>query len=171
MPVEIVITSTDSDKTSVLAYRLIKESQTEPLFTEHSNQCLKLYWRLKYHDGLVQNWRDLGAVSKLRWCLSCTGIHIIKVRWSWDHLIFIMGILYLERQSLYWNSPYHWCLRSSFTYHMNPSRNYQIANQHTTEAETNKIKLTGVFPHIPCCPSSMIINNKNNCCGGGLLHC
>ena len=31
------------------------------------------------------------------------GIPVIKMRWSYNHLVFIMGSLYLERQSLYWN--------------------------------------------------------------------
>ena len=45
----------------------------------------------------------LGAVSTYRYRLTSIGIPIIKIRRSHDRLIFIMGILYKERRSLYWN--------------------------------------------------------------------
>ena len=48
-------------------------------------------------------WYIQWVATILRCHPASRGIPMIKIRWSKDHLIFIMGILHLEKWSLYWN--------------------------------------------------------------------
>ena len=77
-----------------------------------------IFYAIPCMYGLTR--RARGCLFNIKCYLTCIGIPIIKIRKSSDRLIFIMGILHLERRSLCWNGVFmtarnHWrnlCIKS-----------------------------------------------------------
>ena len=71
----------------------------------YSYQSTSFAWRVLVSRGIGRTqdgcWGVWGIISIYRPSFPDTVIPVIKIRWSWDHLISIMGILVMVRQHLY----------------------------------------------------------------------
>ena len=100
----------------------------------------RFFYKEHIINGLVQERRNSIALA-MELCLSYTnpllwskGDLIIKVRWLWDHHIFIMGILILFRwhflDDLFW---YYWCTVDVFSTDQSWFCTFPISNINRTE--------------------------------------
>ena len=71
------------------------------LFTWHIQVAHKFASNIRYLI-ICRSWLIiLGVVSISRWCLTSVGIPMLKLRRSWDRLIFNMGITIPGKDGLY----------------------------------------------------------------------